>query len=222
MTLASAMVTSALLSAIGAPYSRWLCWFSWSAFGALFGTAVYLVIGAVAGVVGVASGQGLFKAQPTSNDFLDGVLYGLAGALAFRADFRITQRRANSYARKTAQGQLSDALSVLSLGLQWVSDALDGWTRRRVEVWLSGLGRRHLSRLAFRVSSRISADLEIPTSAKKTFQDSLVPALEDLNNSDPETSDAGRQRLEGFLAQLIIDYHHDAQPLKAVVANAPA
>jgi hypothetical protein len=221
MTLAAAMITSALLSAIGAPYSRWLCWFSWSRSGAMLGTAVFLAIGAVAGVVGVASGQGLFKAQPTSNDFLDGVLYGLAGALAFRADLRIAQRRPSTSARN-AQGQLSGPLSVLSLGLQWVSDALDEWTRRRVEVWLSGLNPRHLSRLAFRVSSRISADLEIPTSAKKTLQDSLVPAMEDLNNRDPQTSESGRQRLEGFLAQFIVDYHHDAQPLRAAVANAPS
>ena len=43
MTLLMAIVTSAILAGLGAPFAHWLCWFSWSIPGAIIGTVTFLL-----------------------------------------------------------------------------------------------------------------------------------------------------------------------------------
>src|SRR4051794_37631014 len=87
MSLVMAMVTAAVFAIFGFPFRYYQCWFSFSKIGTTVGSALYLVLaGGGGGVLGWGLAQ-LAGVQPAQNPLLDGVLYGVAGALAPRADF---------------------------------------------------------------------------------------------------------------------------------------
>src|SRR3954468_20477914 len=88
MSLFTAIVTATVFALFGLPYKYYQCWFSFSWVGTVTGTVMYLSLaGGVGGLLGWL-GAYLAHAQPTPNLALNGLLYGAAGTLALRAEFR--------------------------------------------------------------------------------------------------------------------------------------
>jgi hypothetical protein len=88
MSLFTAIVTATVFALFGLPYKYYQCWFSFSRVGTVTGTVMYLSLaGGVGGLLGWL-GAYLAHAQPTPNLALNGLLYGAAGTLALRAEFR--------------------------------------------------------------------------------------------------------------------------------------
>ena len=108
----------------GFPFRYYQCWYSWSQLGTPLGIALYLTLaGAGGGFLGWGAAQ-LGGARPTSNPALNGILYGVGGALALRADFR-------SRPRSGAQNELRDTASILSTSMTWAANLLDDVAYRR-------------------------------------------------------------------------------------------
>lgn len=205
MTLLAAMITSGLFAILGPPYGHYLCWFSWSRTGAIIGTATYLLVaGAGGGLLGFVAGRTFLNANPTANPWLDGLCYGIAGAVALRADFRTTQKQ--SQPAHAIQSELPDAKSLLSKALQWTGSALDTWTLRKVERWLSGLDDTAVLDQGGTASARI-ANMQLTAPVKTTLQKALVPAMEEMRSSNAQVKNLARKRVEQFIATFTINHH---------------
>jgi hypothetical protein len=208
VTLLAAVVTSGLLSVIGAPYAHYLCWFSWSRFGALTGTVVYVLLGGVGGGgLGYLAGKTFLNANPSTQPWVDGVTYGVAGALVLRADFRTAHR---STSVRADQLELADAKSLLSAALQWTASAMDDWTRRKVEAWVASMSDGDLLDQARTANARIR-HMSIPEKTKYAMQRHLTDVMAEVRSSDEDTSKEARKSVELFIAEFTVR-HHQAKP----------
>jgi len=214
MSLLIAIATAGVFAVFGLPYRHYQCWFSFSKLGTVAGTLLYLLL---AGGGGGALGWGLAtlaNADPTTNMALNGVLYGITGALAVRADFAAGPRP--DTARKD---QLSDARSALSLSIKWTTSLLDEVAARRAEAWLIGMSDDQLSEEAFRVQANISRQPDTTDKVKKELSGMLVVNMEQL--VDDNTRAAARAQLINFCASYYMERHLAKTPRAAVRRRAP-
>lgn len=202
MSLLAAIVTAVAFAVFGLPYRYYQCWFSFSKLGTVAGTLLYLLL---AGGGGGALGWGLAtlaKADPTSNEVLNGVLFGITGALALRADFAAGPRPDT-----VRRDQYGDARSALSWGIKWTTTLLDEVTARRAEAWLIGMPDHQLSEEALRVQADIRQQPStlVTDRVKKQLFEMLVVNMEQLLNQD--TRPAARAQLINFCARYYTERH---------------
>jgi len=139
------------------------------------------------------------NAQPASSPAVSGVLYGVGGALALRADFRPRQQRL---------GVGAAAASLLAKGLLWTERALDEISVRRAEAWLRGLDDDALIEEAYFISANIQLSKSVPSRAKETNLKLLIPAMEKVRDTRTEGNRMeGRAQLGSFCSRYMITEH---------------
>ncbi len=195
MSLFMAVVTATVFAIFGPPYVRLQCWFSWSRAGTIIVVVLYLILaGGGGGFLGWLAAQYL-KAAPTESPIVNGVLYGVGGALVLRADF--ASSRPTTVSAIDANRHVADVSSLLGASLQWVTGMLDTNTKRCVAKWLAGLSNKELLAQALRINAAI-VQSDVGDDAKKTLQAQFVPAMEQVNSSDETIRAEGRALLEHF------------------------
>ena len=217
MTLLVAIVTAAVFAVFGLPYQHYQCWFSFSRIGTIVGTFLYfLLAGGGGGTVGWAVAT-LANADPTSNIVLNGVLYGITGALALRADFAAGPRP------DTTGDRFADARSALTLGIKWTTTLLDVVAARRAEAWLIDMSDEQLSQEALRVHADIKEQPDTLVSDKVKIEnfERLVGWMEQLGGDDDRLAWAARAQLIKFCIRYYTERHLAKTP-SCGHAGAPA
>jgi hypothetical protein len=205
MSLFTAIATATVFALFGFPFRYYQCWYSFSRVGTTVGTVLYLALaGGGGGLLGWAAAA-VSHARPTPSDPLNGLLYGVAGALALRADFR-----ARPKGSLPAPDQFKDARSALTASINWTADQLDDITYRKAETWLSSLPDDELSSEAWRVQAHVAAQPDVSDKAKNEMSKKLVPAMEKLAN--PLEKRAGRAHLITFCASYYRKEHLPRTP----------
>ena len=207
MSLLTAIATATVFALFGFPFRYYQCWFSFSRVGTAIGTVLYLALaGGGGGLLGWAAAT-VVQAQPTPSAPLNGLLYGIAGALALRADFR-----ARPKGSLPTPDQFKDARSALTTSINWTADQLDDITYRKAETWLSSLPDDQLSSEAWRVQAHIADQpaRAVSDKAKNEMFGKLVPAMEKLAN--PTEKRAGRAHLITFCASYYRKEHLPRTP----------
>ncbi len=198
MSLATAVVVATFFAIFGFPYVYYRCWYSWGRLGTVLGLALYLLLaGGGGGLTGWAVGR-LANAAPTSSAAVNGALYGVAGALAVRADFRTR--------RTKAPEQLRDVVSILGLSLDWTTALLDERTRQRALVWFTELNKDELQQGSFRIRAHL-LNRQVSDKLKKESLARFVGALEQLQSEKGEESEEGRALLATFSADYCVAEH---------------
>jgi hypothetical protein len=208
LSLIVAIIIACVFSVFGFPFRYYQCWYSWSRLGTPLGIALYLTLAAGGGgFLGWGAAQ-LGGAQPTSNPALNGILYGIGGALALRADFRSRPRRSG------APNELRDTASILSTSMTWAANLLDDVSYRRASEWFGALLDADLMKEAHRISAHITTQPAriVSDKTKKALLGELVPAMESL--TEPRNRDDGRARLFTFCAKYCIEEHISKIPRK--------
>jgi hypothetical protein len=209
MSLLVAIATATVFAVFGLPYQHYQCWFSFSRLGTIAGTFLYFVLaGGGGGAVGWAVAT-LAHAEPTPNTLLNGVLYGIAGALALRADFAAGPRP------DTTGDRFTDARSALTLGIKWTTTLLDVVTARRAEAWLSGMSDDQLSQEALRVHADIKEQPDALVSDKVKIEnfERLVAWMEQLSGDDDRLAWAARAQLIKYCIRYYTERHLAKTPL---------
>lgn len=205
LALLTAIATATVFALFGFPFKYYQCWFSFSRLGTALGTLLYL---ALAGGGGGLLGWGvanLSHALPTPNEPLNGVLYGIGGALALRADFRTRPKGDVS-----SFDQFADARSALTTSINWTAEQLNDITYRKAEAWLSGLPDDQLSDEAWRIQAHIADARGVNDKVKNRLLEQLVPAMEKLTR--PTERSAGRAHLITFCSSYYRDEHLPRTP----------
>ena len=207
MSLLTAIITASVFALFGFPFRYYQCWFSYSKIGTTFGTLLYLAMAGGGGGLLGWSVAFTSQARPTASDALNGLLYGVAGAVALRADFRVRPKGS-----PPAPEQFKDARSLLTTSINWTADQLDDITYRKAEMWLTGLSNQQLVNEALRVQAHIvdQPARAVSDKAKNEMLGKLVPAMEKLANP-PERS-AGRAHLITFCASYYRKEHLPRTP----------
>ena len=201
LSLFVAIIVAGVFSVFGFPFRYYQCWYSWSQLGTPLGIALYLTLaGAGGGFLGWGAAQ-LGGARPTPNPALNGILYGVGGALALRADFRSRPRRSG------APNELRDTASILSTSMTWAANLLDDVAYRRALEWFGALSDPDLMKEARRICAHITTQPAriVPDKTKKWLLGEFVPAMESL--TEPMNRDDGRTRLFTFCAKYCIEEH---------------
>lgn len=188
MSLLVAILTASLFAVTGFPFKFYQYWFSWSPRGTVTGLMCYfLLAGGGGGFIGWIIAH-LSKAAPTGNVFLNGFFYGIAGALAVRADFR-------SRPKNMDPDDIQDAKSLLTTSINWVTDLLDDCSHRRAEQWLRSLDSGEIILQAHRISAYIAnlPAIKMTDTAKVDYYARLVPLMEILINSPSGDDRIGAQ-----------------------------
>jgi hypothetical protein len=199
MSLLVAIITASLLAVFGFPVKFYQCWFSWSRWATSAGLLLYFVLaGGGGGLVGWGAAV-LTKAVPTDNVPLNGFIYGVAGALALRADV-------GARPRSTRSDAFRDAKSILTTSINWTVELLDRVTYKRALAWLSGLSDDDLLLETYRLNAEITSlpAKEMSNAAKKEHLTRLVPKMESLAEGGLDANEirAIRAHLVSFCAQV--------------------
>ena len=197
----TAVLVASFFAVFSFPYINYRCWFSWSKLRATSGVALYLVLsGGGGGILGWGTAL-LSNARPTSSLALNGLLYGAAGTLALRADFRSgTSQRSGS--------RMSEMKSLLGLALAWITSMLDEATRRTAQRWFASRDDDGMRTSAL----QLKAHLFSSTASKKVrdeFLEQFVPPLENLKGTNGESREEARFQLAAFAADYCIAQHQD-------------
>lgn len=187
---AAAVATATVSGVFGFPFRYYQCWYSWSRCRTVVGVLLYLVIvggggGFVAWLVGNSE-----TPRPTPHEWVNGVIYGVAGILILRAS--VKSRR-----RTRGDRTVADTVSVLSYGIAWTSDFFGEIVVREARAWLRGLSDQDL--LLHTVD--IAVDIEnrrLSPQTKKKLLRQVAEAAEAVNHDDMTTHTEGRARLVAF------------------------
>ena len=124
MSLLIAVATATALAAFGVPYRHFQCWVSRARFRAVAFVFLYFALAGVGGgLVGWGSAQ-LAGTQIPGQLEAQGLVFGLAGSLALRADFRSGKPGAAERGRNRSP-EIGNAASILGTSLRWTMTALD-------------------------------------------------------------------------------------------------
>ena len=216
MALTVAILTATAFAVFGFPFrfSQW--WFSWNRWGATAGILIYLLAaGAGGGLLGWLAAQGA-NAAHSPRPAVDGILYGIAGALVVRADFRSP--------RPAAPRHLREAASALGKGIEWSTDLLDEVTRRTAKSWLKTLTDDELMNVAVEITQEIEVapHSQIPAATKRATLKKITEAIELIRSSAPDDHRAeARMRLIQFSISYFIA-EHAPKPTRATPTPTPA
>ena len=212
MSLLTAIAIATLFAIAGFPFRHYQCWFSFNKPGTTIGSIIYLIFaGGGGGLLGWGVAE-LSAARPTVNPLVNGVLFGIVGALALRADFTAGPKS------DIVRHHLADARSALTAGIKWTAALLDDLSSRRIDAWLSAMPDDQLCDEALRIKAHIDDQPPeiVPDRAKKAMYARLVPAMEQLD--DPDRRSAGRAHLITFCSRYYIERH---LPKPLAVTPAP-
>jgi hypothetical protein len=216
MSLLTAIITATVFALFGFPFRYYQCWFSFSRLGTAVGTVVYLALaGGGGGLLGWGAAA-VSHAQPTPSALFNGLLYGIGGALALRADFRGRPKTGIS-----TNDQFKDARSVLTTSINWTAEQLDDTTYRRAEAWLTSLPDDQLIAEAWRIQAHIAdrpARL-VNDKAKNEMLEKLVPAMEKVNK--PAERSSGRAHLITFCSSYYRN-EHLPRSIQLAASSSPA
>ncbi|MDD7939296.1 hypothetical protein PHK61_12805 [Actinomycetospora lutea] len=174
-------MTSSVFAFFGFPFRYYACWWSFSRLGSTTLVLVYFfVAGAGGGFLGWLLGRAA-NLHPTSSLAADGIFYGLAGAIALRADFGPRKRRSPT---DRTDPVLQDVRSILGFAVTWVEKALDDLTEMKAGNWLNRMTDENLSEQANAIQSRIKGRSDVPAKAKKQMRERLVSSLESLGSAN--------------------------------------
>jgi hypothetical protein len=207
MSLFTAIVTATVFALFGFPFRYYQCWFSFSRLGTVTGMLIYLSLaGGVGGLLGWLTAY-FSHARPTPDPALNGLLYGVIGALALRAEFRTRSKETTPIAE-----QIRDARSALAKSINWTAELLDETTYRKAELWLLSLPDDRLNCEAWRIQAHIANQpaRSVTDKVKTEMFQKLVPAMEKLN--DPAENKAGRAHLVTFCAAYYRSEHLPRTP----------
>lgn len=204
LSLFTAIVTATIFAAFGFPYRYYQCWWSWGGGrSVILGIAYFALAGGGGGLLGWFIAE-LGNAHPTKDLALNGFLYGAAGALTLRADFRPRRTPAS---KPPHPAEVRNAASILAVGLQWTGTALDDVSRRRVEAWLRQLDVDGLIRQAFDINAMIKMDVELPSRTRTLLREQLVAAMEQARSDQTDVRLEGTAHLISFCTTYFIQEH---------------
>lgn len=201
MSLTVAIATAAAFAVFGFPFRLYRCWYTWSRVGTNVGVAIYLVIaGGGGGLLGWLAAPQLVAVSPY--EWLNGVLAGLAGSLALRADFRLHQSRADR--------SVQSAASALGKGIDWCTGLLDEATRHHAEQWLRSLDGDALLVVVATlvVDLRNKPAAEVSPAVKRRMLKAAVDAMQVVRSdvADDRLIEA-RAQLDHFCLEYIVGQH---------------
>ncbi|MFI5492696.1 hypothetical protein [Actinoplanes sp. NPDC051859] len=197
MSFAVAVLVAAGLALFGLPFRSYHFWYSWTPKVFCAGFLGYLAIaGFGGGFVGWLPGQ-LGVLTPTTNDVLNGLIFGFAGSLAVRADFGGRAPAGAPEARRAA--------SLIGKSIDWTSGMLDQVACRAVANWAKNLSDAQLLELARDISYGIGAasPAVVPGKAKVTTIKTVTDAMAAIGSADPTQQDDARARLTQFCLRYI-------------------
>ncbi|MEV5963345.1 hypothetical protein AB0L70_16360 [Kribbella sp. NPDC051952] len=202
MTLLVSVLTATLFAVFGPPYVLYQYWFTWTPIGTIVGTVIYLALaGGGGGFLGWFAAEVAMKASPTQNPWVDGIIYGIAGSFALRADFSSRHVRSTS----PHQTEMTKAASLLNASLKWTTSLLDTRADRAIETWVNHLPIKSLLTEAYKVTARINRQ-EIDDKAKNALNTRLVEAME-LARSAGVKQEEGRSRVRDYVAEFMSANH---------------
>lgn len=178
VSLLTAILTATMFAIFGFPFRYYQCWFSWGPGMTITGIAMYFFLaGAGGGFLGWGVAT-ISRAQPTPNQLLNGVLYGLGGALALRADFGARPKRLPT-------DHLGGAKSILTASINWTAESLDEITRRRADARLRSLDQDLVIFEAYRIYADVANQppRKLTDKAKTEILKKLVETMEELAES---------------------------------------
>lgn len=188
MSLTVAILTAAVLSILGFKTTSWQYWLTWARGSTLLGTAVYLVVaGGAGGLIGWWVAQ-LANADPPGGLLANGFFYGVAGALALRADFSLGKPAPGgtqdiSVVDNSSNPQVKGALAALGAAMGWAHDFFNMRASRAVENWYRRLDQPSVLEMASRISTKIQ-ELPIDDAAKVVQLKSFAPAAAKMRGAD--------------------------------------
>ncbi|ROP30118.1 hypothetical protein [Couchioplanes caeruleus] len=192
MSLVLAMLTAAVFAVFGFPFSSYQFWHSWSRKGFFAGFACYLVLaGAGGGFVGWLPAQ-LGILTPTENGLINGVIFGVAGSLAVRADFGGRGAAGPAESRRAA--------SLIGKGIDWTAAMLDQVARRSIENWAKKLSDGELLEVTLDLVYGIgeASPAAVPGRTKQTTLKAITEAMAALGSGKTEQRAEARARLTQF------------------------
>jgi len=144
-------------------------------------------------------------AKPTDSLAMNGFIYGAAGALTLRADFRPRRQAATKVPQAIDQ---QAATSILAVGLAWAEEALNEISERRIKAWHSGLNDDCLVGQAFDIYSQIKQDQVTPIRARKQTMALIVDVMDQVRSKDEEVHLEGRAYLINFCTTYVLKQHN--------------
>jgi hypothetical protein len=215
VSLLVAMLIAAFFAVFGFPFRCYQYWYSWSPQGSVSGLLIYLVLaGGGGGLVGWLPAHLGMLTTPDS-DWISGVIFGVGGSLAVRADFR-SQCRPEEV-RRTA--------SALAKGIEWSTGMLDHLADKRARQWLRSLNIQDLLTVARDLMAEIRAmpAKTVPPTAKAAILVRATDAMHTLSTStDAELRDEARARLAQFCLKYMCGERVARPDIAAVVSMAPS
>ncbi|MEV6598027.1 hypothetical protein AB0M36_14265 [Actinoplanes sp. NPDC051346] len=199
MSLVLAMLTAAVFAVFGFPFSSYQFWHSWSRKGFFVGFACYLALaGAGGGFVGWLPAQLGILTSPTANGLINGVIFGVAGSLAVRADFGGRGPAGPAGAAGSAESRR--AASLIGKGIDWTAAMLDQVARRNMENWAKKLSDTQLLEVTLDLVYGIgdASPAAIPGKTKQATIKAITEAMAAVGSEKPEQRAEARARLTQF------------------------
>jgi hypothetical protein len=188
MSLAVAVLVAAVFATFGFPFNHLQAWYSWGRWRTQGIIIIYLALAGVGGGgIGWLVGT-LTMAQLTSNEALNGALYGISGALTVRADFR---------SRRKSPAETKDAASIITIGIEWTRNALDSIMVRAIREWVRKRTLVELNDLAY--ASWGEMKLKLSPQQQRTQISLITPALERLMQGSEAEKRESRALLEAYV-----------------------
>ncbi len=203
MSLFVAIMVATGFAVFGFPFRFYRCWFSWSPLGANAGVLLYLVLaGGGGGLLGWMVAY-LAQVPPSPVAAIDGFFYGVAGALAVRADFRGQRPR--------TPREVQTAASLLGKGIEWCTGMLHDLTQERTKRWLNSLDDFTLLKVSNDLIQEINARVDLAARAKTSMVKGQVEAMRKLaagSIADDGERAGTRGQLVYFCLNYMLGEHH--------------
>lgn len=219
--LLGAITASTVSALVVLPFSSYHYWFSWSRRAGVVGVLMYLLFGGVlAGGIGWGAAH-LARAHPTDIPFLDGILFGLAGAVAVRADFGASGagRSLSKQPAEQAGANLLPAFSFLRKVTSWTLGMMDKSVELQIRRSIERLDDDKLRHSALVLAERIANIGTLNDSSKKSLWARFVPSMRDLADSDPKQQQEARVRIQQF-AVVFVQEQRVSNPIDMGLAES--
>ena len=208
-----AVLAATLFAAVLLPFRDYHYWFSWSRPALLIGALLYFVFaGLFAGGLGWLIGHAS-KALPTEYVLVNGLVFGVAGALAVRAD--LGAKKPLDRPRGAKQGDLAPAVSLLSLGTSWTLAMMDKLVDQQIERWFDNLGDEELLKNALVLVQRIETIEGLSTRGKNDAGKRFAGAMTNLRRGTEEEKIEARIRIQQF-GSTLMQQQRWSKPMSAV------
>lgn len=207
-TLPIAIAAAAVIAVFSFPFRLYQCWYSWNRLGTNLGLLLYLAIAGIGGgFIGWLTAT-LTSTRPTSFELVNGVLFGIGGALILRADFRPLVSLSNGprQASPSKFVPLREATSALSASLNWVAALQDDLLARRAQRSLDASPDDALARQAYSIAAHIGNRKDCTQAAKNKMGEKLTTAMVSLRKQSDDREEA-RAQIIAFCTSYITEQH---------------